>query len=203
MWGGVSFYRSYSNTASFASDFSSRCIVSVTTVSGCIVPLRLMHPPCVILKMLGDDPDAGHSSGAMVCWLWFPLGPLGILLVAGMYTRSSTGTSDTVPLSKVQVPVLYASTSPSGIPIRHPPSCTCCMRRRGGLSARPRACMARGAPLWYSNIRYSDPGGSRARGRARARADHPTWAHRVRYRELEPLGMFRRKSLSEPHGKFR
>ena len=50
--------------------------------------------------------------------------------------------------------------------------------------------------LWYSNIRYSDPGGSRARGRARARAEHPTWAYRVWYRELGPIGMFRRKSLS-------
>ena len=52
--------------------------------------------------------------------------------------------------------------------------------------------------LWYSNYGTSDPGGSRARGRARARAEQPTWAHRVRYRELDPLGMFRRKSLSEP-----
>jgi hypothetical protein len=35
----------------------------------------------------------------MVCWMWFPLGPLGILLVAGMHT----GTSDTVS----KVPVRY------------------------------------------------------------------------------------------------
>ena len=52
--------------------------------------------------------------------------------------------------------------------------------------------------LWYSNYGTSDPGGSRARGRARARAEQPTWAHRVRYRELGPIGMFRRKSLSAP-----
>ena len=44
----------------------------------------------------------------------------------------------------------------------------------------------------------SDPGGSRARGRARARAEQPTWAHRVRYRELGPIGMSRRKWLSAP-----
>eukprot|EP01043_Picozoa_sp_COSAG02_P091396 COSAG02_NODE_28124_length_595_cov_4.846774_1_plen_68_part_01 len=53
-------------------------------------------------------------------------------------------------------------------------------------------------PLWYSNYGTSDPGGSRARGRARDRAEQPTWAHRVRYRELKPLGMFRRKSKQEP-----
>jgi hypothetical protein len=54
--------------------------------------------------------------------------------------------------------------------------------------------------LWYTQtyaIRYSDPGGS-ARGRARARGEHPTWAYRVRYRELGRIGMFRRKSLLAP-----
>eukprot|EP01043_Picozoa_sp_COSAG02_P003523 COSAG02_NODE_86_length_39084_cov_17.815724_23_plen_179_part_00 len=40
-----------------------------------------------------------------------------------------------------------------------------------------------------------EPGGSPARDRSRARAEHPTWAYRVWYRELGPIGMFRRKSL--------
>ncbi len=47
-------------------------------------------------------------------------------------------------------------------------------------------------------ISFSEPGGSPARDRAWARAEHPTWAYRVWYRELGPIGMFRRL-----YGKFR
>ena len=68
--------------------------------------------------------------------------------------------------------------------------CTCAWRARDG---RRRTTRAGG----YGTQTYgtSDPGGSRARGRARARAEHPTWAYRVWYRELGPIGMFRRKWL--------
>ena len=80
---------------------------------------------------------------------------------------------------------------------------------------RPRAFLLRTAAAPPPALRYlrargcygtqtygtSDPGGSRARGRARARAEHPTWAYRVWYRELGPIGMFRRKWLSASIGK--
>ena len=62
------------------------------------------------------------------------------------------------------------------------------MRRSARAYHRARA-------LCYGTQTYgtSDPGGPRARGRARARAERPTWAYRVWYRELGPIGMFRRK----------